>query len=77
MKNKPFDYYLQEALKELEREDWNPKRCERLLTEGIKVVIDNESGETVEVSATSPEKALAEALSKLTPWVKTVVEDDE
>jgi hypothetical protein len=77
MKNKPFDYYLQEALRELEREDWNKERCEELLTKAVEVVIDEQSGKTVRVSATSPEKALAEALSKLTPWVKTVVEDDE
>ena len=42
---------------------------------GVQVVIDNTTGQAVEVKAQTPEKALAEALSKLTPGVKTVVEE--
>lgn len=42
------------------------------------VVIDNQTGESVEVSPTEdPAKALAEALSKLTPGVKTTVWNGE
>ena len=83
MKGKPFDHYLQEALRELERE--NEKKADELLTKycgellkdaGVKVVIDNATGESVRVEAKSPEGALAEALSKLTPGVKTTVWED-
>jgi len=42
-----------------------------------KVVIDNTTGKTVRVKAETPEKALAEALSKLTPGVKTTVWEEE
>jgi len=53
------------------------KACEdqRLFT--VAVEIDSLSGETVQVKADSPEKALAEALQKLTPGVKTVVWGEE
>ena len=39
------------------------------------VVIDEKSGLTVEVEGNTPEKALAEALEKLTGIKTTVVED--
>jgi hypothetical protein len=80
MKGKPFDWYLQEALKELERE--NDERAEKLLTKycdellkdaGVKVVIDNATGQSIPVESETPEGALAEALQKLTPGVKTIV----
>jgi len=80
MKDKPFSWYLQEALKELEKEDWDSERCEKLLTEycnsvPAEVVIDNKTGETIQIKAESPEKALAEALKKLSPGVRTIVEE--
>ncbi|MEO2083735.1 MAG: hypothetical protein ABGX12_06910 [Desulfurobacteriaceae bacterium] len=77
MKDKTFDCYLQEALKELEKpcEEFDSKKCEELIARAVRVVIDNTTGETVQVKAQTPEKALAEALSKLTPGVKTVVEE--
>jgi len=48
MKNKPFEHYLQEALRELEKE--NEKKADELLTKycgellkdtGVRVVVDN------------------------------------
>ena len=84
MEGKPFEHYLQEALRELERE--NDERADKLLTKyceellkdaGVKVVIDNTTGESARVEAKSPEGALAEALSKLTPGVKTTVWEEE
>lgn len=79
-KGKTFDYYLQEALKELEKpcEEFDSEKCDRFLTRCCQVVIDNQTGESVEVSPTEdPAKALAEALSKLTPGVKTSVWGEE
>jgi len=42
MKDKTFDYYLQEALKELEKpcEEFNSVRCERLLTKCCRVLLE-------------------------------------
>ena len=79
-KSNAFERYLQEALRELEKpcEEFDAARCERLLTRCCKVVIDNQTGESVEISPTEdPARALAEALSKLTPGVKTVVWGEE
>ena len=79
-KSKAFERYLQEALKELEKpcEEFNAAKCERLLTKCCKVVINNQTDESVEVSPTEdPARALAEALSKLTPGVKTTVWNGE
>ena len=42
---------------------------------GVQVVIDNTTGQTVQAKAQTPERALAEVLSRLTPGVKTIVED--
>jgi len=77
MKGKPFDYYLQEALGELAKpcEEFNAQKCEKLLKRACRVVIDNTTGQTVQVKAQTPERALAEVLSRLTPGVKTIVED--
>lgn len=58
---------------ELNEKQGKAKGNQRLFT--VAVEIDSFSGETVRVKANSPEKALAEALSKLTPGVKTIVEE--
>jgi len=78
MNNRTFDYYLQEALKELAKpcEEFNAQKCERLLGRVCKVVIDNTTGQTVQVKAQTPERALAEALHKLSPGVKTVIVEE-
>jgi len=78
MKDKTFEHYLQEALKELAKpcEEFNFQKCERLLGCACKVVIDNTTGQTVQVEAQTPERTLAEALSKLSPGVKTVVVEE-
>jgi len=60
---------------ELNKEQDEPKGNQRLFT--VAVEIDSLSGETVQVKADSPEKALAEALQKLTPGVKTSVLGEE
>jgi len=70
-----FKDYLREALEELEKEDWDYEKCERALKKAVSVVIDNQTGEEIKVSSKEPEKALAEALEKLTPGVKTIVEE--
>ena len=72
---KSFKDYLQEAMEELEKENWDYKKCEKALKEAVSVVIDNTTEETVEVEAKEPAAALAEALSQLTPGVKTIVEE--
>jgi len=58
MKDKPFKWYLQEALRELEMENEEragellTKYCGELLKEaGVRVVIDNTTGKSVRVKA--------------------------
>jgi len=45
MKGKPFDYYLQEALKELDKpcEEFDEQKCERLLEHYCSALITNQS----------------------------------
>ncbi len=73
MERKTFDYYLQEALREFEKENCDVEKCKKLFTKAVKVAISNDSEEVIEVEASSPEEALAKALSALTPGVKTIV----
>ncbi|SMO84699.1 hypothetical protein SAMN06269117_1452 [Balnearium lithotrophicum] len=40
-------------------------------------MIDNKTGQSIPVEAKTPEEALAEALQKLTPGVKTIVWEDK
>ena len=72
---KSFRDYLKEAMEELEKENWNYEKCRRAVERAVSVVIDNTTEEVVKVKARKPETALAEALSKLTPGVKTIVEE--
>ena len=72
---KKFRDYLKEAMEELEKENWNYEKCRRTVERAVSVVIDNTTEEVVKVKAGNPETALAEALSKLTPGVKTIVEE--
>lgn len=60
---------------ELNEKQGKAKENQQLFT--VAVEIDSLSGETLKVKADSPEKALAEALSKLTPGVKTSVWGEE
>ena len=73
--SKSFRDYLKEAMEELEKENWNYEKCRRAVERTVSVVIDNTTEEAVKVRAGNPETALAQALSKLTPGVKTIVEE--